>query len=113
MYTNYVPCGALSFLGRPRRESPKATRTRAQGRRQYKRVYMMPLASVLRASDRILSIPFFGQDPTVLGQPLHRPDDALACLHGGETAPPRHPCEGHPTAGKPSERLYYALPTGP
>ena len=113
MYTNYVPCGALSFLGRPRRESPKATRTRAQGRRQYKRVYMMPLASVLRASDRILSIPFFGQDPTMLGQPLHRPDYALSRLRGGETAPPRHPCEGHPTAGKPSERLYYGLLTGP
>ena len=94
MYTNYVPCGALSFLGRPRRESPKATRTRAQGRRQYKRVYMMPLASVLRASDRILSIPFFGRDPTVLGQPLLRPDDALERLRGGETAPPTAPPQG-------------------
>ena len=112
MYTNYVPCGALSFLGRPRRERPKATRMRAR-RGKSECVHMMPLASVLRAPDRTLSIPFFVEDPTVLGQPLHRPDDALARLHGGETAPPRHPCEGHPTAGKPSERLYYALLTGP
>ena len=50
--------------------------------------------SVLRAPDRTLSIPFFVRDPTVLGQPLHRPDDALSHLHDGETAPPRHPAQG-------------------